>query len=109
MNGPAAVLSVTAKIAAAQEKSHVLWYDSGATHHIVYDRSLLRDKRSPSVRTVVLGGGEEHAVECEGTAVLAGGPAGPVHLANVLCVPTLSLHLCSGSQVTNRGAVVTQG
>jgi hypothetical protein len=75
---------------------------------ITLNPSLLREKNPSSVSTVVLGGGEEHAVECEGTAVLAGGPAGPVHLAHVLCVPTLSLHLCSGSQVTGRGAVVTQ-
>ena len=43
--GPTAVLSVIAKIASTRTKSDALWYDSGATHHITHDRSLLRDKR----------------------------------------------------------------
>jgi hypothetical protein len=83
-------------------------YDSGATHTIVYDKVLLRHVRLPSVKTVVFGGGEEQDVECEGTAVLAGGPASSIHLASVLCVLKLSLHLCSRNKVTERGAEVSQ-
>jgi hypothetical protein len=111
VEGPAGVLCLTEKAAhmlATGGKNDCLDFDSGATHHVVHSKDLLRDISKTSVSTVVLGGGEEHRVECEGTVVLTGGPAGPVHLTGVLLVPTLSVHLCSGNKVTSKGAACMQ-
>jgi hypothetical protein len=111
VEGPAGELCMTEKAAimlATSGKNDCLYFDSGATHHVVHSKDLLRDICKPSVSTVVLGGGEEHCVKCEGTVVLTGGPAGPVHLTRVLLVPTLAVHLCSGNKVTSKGATCMQ-
>jgi hypothetical protein len=89
--------------------SNVLWFDTGATHHVVHDASLLHDMSVSKVTHVVLGGGENHAVQGEGTLFIQGGPGGDVFLKGALLVHTLGLHLCSGIQVTARGAECWQG
>jgi hypothetical protein len=88
-----------------------LWYDTMATQHIVCHEGLLANHRTSSIRTVVLGGNEKHSVPCEGDLIVTGGPNGPVLFTNVLCVPTLQLHinLCSGPQFTNKGGESWQG
>lgn len=108
--GPAAVFATVAKVSGkgCPNERDWLWYDCGATHNVTYDETLLRNKRRSPISVVALGGGEEHAVECEGTMVLTGGPAGEVHLEQVLSCPTLKLHLMSGNQATKKGAEVIQ-
>jgi transposase InsO family protein len=90
-------------------KENHLWFDTGATHHIVCDETLVHDLCASSISTVVLGGGEEHDVLGQGQIVFEGGPSGKVYLDNVLLVPSLNLNLCSGVQVTDKGAECWQG
>jgi hypothetical protein len=69
---------------------------------------MLRNIRAPTVSTVVLGGGEEHAVLCEGDLLLTGGPKGSV-LTSVLHVPTLGINLMSTPQLTNKKGSCWEG
>jgi transposase InsO family protein len=96
-------------IASLRGRASMLWLDSGATHHVVNDAGMLRNSRSPSVSQVVLGGGEEHAVLCEGDLLLKGGPVGSVLLTNVLHVPTLGINLVSTSQITSKNFSCWEG
>jgi len=98
----------TASKVAALDPS-ALWFDTAATHHIVHDQSLLQNHQAAAVKTVSLGGGEEHSVLCQGDLLVKGGPSGPIRFSGVLCVPTLNLNLCSGPQVTAKGGQCWQG
>jgi hypothetical protein len=90
-------------------KENHLWFDTGATHHIVCDETLLHFLCGSSISTVVLGGGEEHDVLGQGQIVFEGGPSGTVFLDNALLVQSLNLNLCSGVQITAKGAECWQG
>ena len=96
-------------IANLKGRSDKLWLDSGATHHVISDAAMLRDTHSPSVTTVILGGGEEHPVVCEGHLLLKGGPRGSVLLTSVLCVPTLEINLLSTPQLTSKKGSCWEG
>jgi hypothetical protein len=89
--------------------SHTLWFDTGASHHIVCDEALVHDMCSPSINTVVLGGGEQHSVLGQGNIILKGHSSSYIILAEALFVPSLHLNLCSGVQVTAKGAECWQG
>lgn len=107
---PATIMTVSSStVANLRGRSSMLWLDSGATHHVVNDAGLLRDIRSPSVSTVLLGGGEEHPVSCEGDLLLTGGPRGPVLLTNVLHIPTLGINLVSTPQITSKNGSCWEG
>jgi hypothetical protein len=80
-----------------------IWFDTMATHHVVQKVSYLMRRRPSAIKAVVLGGGEKHAVSCEGDVQLEGGPSGPIILTGVLCAPTLHLNLCSGPQIAKKG------
>jgi hypothetical protein len=87
-----------------------LWFDTGATHLIVCDRMLVHDLQVSHVETVVLGGGgEKHPVLGQGKMIIEGGSSGCVNLNDALFVPSLKLNLCSGVQVTAKGAECWQG
>jgi hypothetical protein len=62
---------------------------------------MFQDIYKPSVMTVILGAGEEHAVLCEGDDPLTGDPRGSVLLTSVLHVPTLGINLMSTPQLTS--------
>ena len=78
------------------------WLDSGASHHVVCDERLLTNTRPSIVTEIVLGGDEKHRVRCEGQMTVTGGPNGPVTFTGVLCVPTMSINLCSIRQMTGK-------
>jgi transposase InsO family protein len=86
-----------------------LWFDTMATHHVVHSQEKLINQRPSTISAVMLGGGEQHTVSCEGDIKLEGGPSGPIMLTGVLCAPTLQLNLCSGPQIAKRGAESWQG
>jgi hypothetical protein len=71
---------------------------------MVYSNALIWNPRKPSIDTVIMEGGETHRVECEGDVMLGGTPVGTIRLVSALCVPSMRLHLCSGNQVTQKGA-----
>jgi hypothetical protein len=50
------------------------WYDTMATHHVVFNEDLLTNRRPSSVSAVVLGGNEKHRVSCQGDLRVEGGP-----------------------------------
>lgn len=105
----ATIMTLSPTVANLRGRSGMLWLDSGATHHVVCDSSLLQDTRSPSVSSVVLGGGEEHAVTCEGDLFVTGGPRGSVLLTGVLHVPTLGINLVSTPQLTSKKGSCWEG
>ena len=107
---PATVMTVSSStVANLRGRSNMLWLDSGATHHVVNDASILQDARPPSVSSVILGGGEEHPVLCEGDLLLKGGPHGSVLLTRVLHVPSLGINLCSTPQLTSKHGSCWEG
>jgi hypothetical protein len=53
----------------ANSDKSILFFDSGATHHIVYDERYLRNLRTSSITKIELGGGECHYVMGEGASV----------------------------------------
>lgn len=107
---PATIMTVSSStIANLQGRSEKLWLDSGATHHVVNDAGMLRDTRSSTVSSVVLGGGEEHPVLCEGDLLLTGGPRGSVLLTGVLHVPSLGINLISTPQITSKNGSCWEG
>ena len=86
-DNPGTVMAVSsATVANLRQHDSALWLDSGATHHVVCNAGLLRSVRAPSVSSVVLGGGEDHRVSCEGDLLVTGGPRGSVLLTGVLSV-----------------------
>jgi hypothetical protein len=101
-------------VAANDCNFNVLWFDTGATHHVVHDASLLHDMSGFKVTHVVLGGAPPmernmlYKVFMKGL-IIQGGPGGDVFLKGALLVPTLGLHLCSDIQVTARGGECWQG
>lgn len=80
-----------------------LWYDTGATHHVVFNEAMLCNRRPSSVNTVVLGGNERHNVSCEGDLHVTNDVGRVIIFTNVICAPTLQINLCSGCQFTNKG------
>jgi hypothetical protein len=107
---PATIMTVTANsIHQLKGRDNSIWLDSGATHHVIHNQGMLRNTRAPTVSTVVLGGGEEHAVICEGDLLLTGGPKGSVLLTSVLHVPTLGINLMSTPQLTNKKGSCWEG
>jgi GAG-pre-integrase domain len=85
------------------------WYDTMATHHVVFNEQLLSNRSPSGLSAVVLGGNERHQVSCQGDLRVEGGPNGPVVLTGVICAPTLLINLCSGPQFTNKGGECWQG
>jgi histone deacetylase 1/2 len=85
------------------------WYDTMATHHVVFNEALLSNRRPSRVSAVVLGGNEKHTVSCQGDLRVEGGPCGPITFTDVICAPTLMINLCSGPQFTNKGGESWQG
>ena len=75
---------------------------------MVHCAEVVFNRTAPAVSTVILGGDERHEVKFQGDVILDGGPLGPVKITGVLYVPTLVLNLCSGVQLTNKGAVCVQ-
>ena len=109
-DNPGTVMTVSsATVANLRQHASALWLDSGATHHVVCDAGLLRSVRAPSVSSVVLGGGEEHRVSCEGDLLVTGGPRGSVLLTGVLSVPTLGINLLSTPQITSKHGSCWEG
>ena len=107
---PATVMTVSSStIASLRGRSNMLWLDSGATHHVVNDAGILRDTRTPTVSSVILGGGEEHPVLCEGDLFLTGGPRGSVLLTGVLHVPSMGINLVSTPQLTSKNGSCWEG
>lgn len=105
--GPAAAMMAWAECMQAAE-AHVaqtgaVLYDSGSSHHIVHDMSVVKDLRPSDTKRVVLGGGEHHDVLGEGEVWLRGGPRGPVILRSALLVPSMSVNLVSGFLATEAG------
>lgn len=91
------------------DDSEEMLFDSGATHHIVNRPSFLRNMRTSEVTTITLGGGERHEVHGEGDVmVFSPETERKVLLTDVLFVPTISYNLCSGAQLTAKGAVCEQ-
>jgi transposase InsO family protein len=80
-----------------------IWFDTGATHHVVIEVSMLVNVSPATVESLIVAGGERHRVSCMGDLVLRGGPSGPVTLTNVLCVPTMCINVMSGPAVTAKG------
>jgi hypothetical protein len=85
------------------------WYDTMATHHVVFQECLLSNRRPSGIKAVVLGGNERHPVSCQGDLRVEGGPNGPIIFSGVICAPTLLINLCSGPQFTNKGGESWQG
>jgi hypothetical protein len=105
----------TAKVSVAMmgsldgSNTHDLWFDTGATLHIVCDRKLVHELQESHIESVVLGGGEKHPVLGQGKMIIEGGPSGTVNLNGALPVPSLKLTLCAGVQVTAKGAECWRG
>jgi hypothetical protein len=88
----------------ANSDTSILLFDSGATHHILYDERYLRNVRTSSITKIELGGGECHYVMGEGELLLRSPDTGrTVLLTSVLWVPSLTRNLCSGAQLTLKG------
>ena len=83
--------------------SRRMLYDSGTSHHVVHDLSVIRNARPSNTKRMVLGGGEAHDVLCEGEVWLRGGPLKVVELRSVLCVPSMKVNLLSGHLATEAG------
>jgi hypothetical protein len=83
-------------------------YDSGASHHILWEKKRTLNLRPSSIEYVQTGGGEQHKVQGEGEAILQGGPDGRITLRGVLLVPTMHANLLSGPQVDAAEYVVEQ-
>ena len=86
-------------------------FDSGATHHIVNCPSFLRNMRTSAVTKITLGGGERHEVHGEGDVMTMSPELDrKVLLTDVLfaIASTIAYNLCSGAQLTAKGAVGEQ-
>jgi hypothetical protein len=107
--GGTAKVSVAMMDSSDGSNTYDLWFDTGATHHIVCDRKLVHELQESHIESVLLGGGEKHPVLGQGKMIIEGGPSGTVNLNGALLVPSLKLNLCSGVQVTAKGAECWQG
>jgi gag-polypeptide of LTR copia-type len=103
--------SASAMSAAAQTTGQ--WVcDSGATHHMTWDKSCLQDYQPATTpTTVTFGQGAKSVVEGKGTAVihtvLSSGRRGTLHLMDCLYVPGLQANLISIPKVTAAGGRVS--
>jgi hypothetical protein len=82
-----------------------LWLDGGSTHHVVQDPSLLFNKSASAVNSVLVAGGEEHHVQCEGELMIET-PNGSKTFKGVLCVPTFVVNLLSTPQLDMQGKLI---
>jgi hypothetical protein len=83
-------------------QKHIMWFDSGASQHVVSGEKWLHYTVNSNIEFVELGGGERHRVKSEGSIIFDNG----VRLEKVLFVPTLGINLCSGVITTDKGAKV---
>ena len=86
--------------------SEKLLYDTGATHHMCFQRSKFHSIRPSEVPFVNTGGGERHEVLGQGT-ICVQGSNGVVRLQDTLFVPTLTANLFSGSAAFRHGARIS--
>jgi hypothetical protein len=107
--GETAEVSVAMMDSSDGSKAYDLWFDTGATHHIVCDRKVVHELQDSHIESVLLGRWEKHPVLGQGKMIVEGGPSGTVKLNGALLVPSLKLNLCSGVQVTAKGQNVGRG
>jgi transposase InsO family protein len=105
--GNARMYSTQAVITASrsgQQPGH-LWLDGGSTHHVVRNKAFLFDCTGSHVSSVLVAGGEQHDVRCEGKMWLITAQD-PVILNKVLFVPTFDVNLCSEGKLADKGLCI---
>ena len=98
-------------LALAATESHQDWVlDSGASHHITNDQSLLVNER-PSNVAITFGNGASANAISEGDVLLGMGlvSARQITLKDVLCIPSATANLFSIPCAAARGAEITFG
>ncbi|KAK2423561.1 hypothetical protein QL285_034009 [Trifolium repens] len=75
--------------------------DSGCTNHMTYDRDLFKELDKTSISKVIIGNGEQIAVECIGTISIKT-HAGMKQISNVLYVPEINQNLLSVAQLLEK-------
>jgi hypothetical protein len=105
--GNAKMYSTQAVVAAAwggQQSGHI-WLDGGSTHHVVRNKAFLFDCTGSPVSSVLVAGGEQHDVCCQGKMWLNTAKE-PIILSNVLCVPSFDVNLCSEGKLADKGLCI---
>jgi transposase InsO family protein len=100
--------SIQAVVNSVQRRGNgltVLYLDGGSTHHCVRDKAMLYNRTASPVSKVLVAGGEEHAVACEGSMLIET-PTGQETFHKVLCVPTFVVNLLSTPQLDAQGYTV---
>ena len=69
---------------------------------MVCNKKYFKDMQDPKIKSVTCGGGEEHKVIGSGIVTLQG-TQGPVHLTEVLYVPTQATNVLSGLTALQEG------
>lgn len=87
------------------------WYvDSGASSHMVKDRSLLQNVTTSTIKNIRVADNKVLPVQCSGQVSLDTynemGQENKVLFTNVLCVPDLATNLLSVSQIIRSGGQV---
>ncbi|CAK9816532.1 Retrovirus-related Pol polyprotein from transposon TNT 1-94, partial [Anthophora quadrimaculata] len=90
------------------------WYvDSGASSHMVKDRSLIQNEATSVVKSIKVADNKVLSVQCSGQVSLntynGKGQENKVLFTNVLCVPDLATNLLSVSQIIRSGGQVRFG
>jgi hypothetical protein len=107
--GPARMYSTTAIVNRVQQHDcglTELWLDGGSTHHVVRHPSLPYNRTASQVNSVLVAGGEDHQVQCEGDMMIEC-PSGDKIFKGVLCVPTFVVNLLSTPQLDLQGKGVS--
>jgi hypothetical protein len=81
--------------------------DGGTTHHVVRKRCMLFNMTASHINGVLVAGGAEHAVTCQGDIVIDTATGAHV-IHGVLCVPTFMVNLMSVSQLDEQGHSILQ-